>query len=82
MSDIECRFSVEEWFDLFTPEWYYENTLDIYLNGERITEVVSFDLCEGWVEHFSRGYRYMITHRDEISCEKSYGQVTLGIRRK
>ena len=81
MGDIECRFSVEDWFDLFTPEWYYENTLEVYLNGEQVPETVSFDLCEGWVEHVKRVDGDIVTDGDEVLYGISYGEVTLKIRR-
>ena len=81
MSGIECSFNVEEWFNLFTPEWYYENSLEVYLNGKQVLESVNFDLCEGWVEHIKREDGYIVTDGDEILYERSYGEVTLKIRR-
>ena len=83
MSDIECRFSVEEWFDLFPIEWYDNNILEVYLSGVYIPNVCEFDLCEGWVEYrlqYVNGFR--LTSTGEVLCERSYGRITLKIRRK
>ena len=81
MGDIECSVSVEEWFSLFTPDWYYENTLQTYVDGKQVVDAINFDLCEGWVEHIKREDGYIVTDGDEIVYEKSYGEVTLKIRR-
>ena len=82
MSDIECRFTVQDWFSLFTPEWYDENTLEVYLSGVHIPHVCEFDLCEGWVEyHLQYGNGFRLTSTGEVLCERSYGRITLKIRR-
>ena len=82
MSDIECRFTVQDWFSLFTTEWYYNNTLEVYLDGVNVLYVHTVDLCENWVEYFihdMNGIRLM--ESGEAICERSYGEVTLKIRR-
>lgn len=81
MDDITCTINVGDWFNLFTTEWYYENSLEVYLNGKQVLESVNLDLCEGWVEHIKREDGYIVTDGDEILYERSYGEVTLKIRR-
>lgn len=82
MSDIDCIIDVKYWFGLFTPEWYYDNTLDVYLSGVYIPYACEIDLCENWVEYFLHDINGIrLTESGVAVCERSYGEVTLKIRR-
>ena len=84
MSDIECRLDIAEWFNLFPPEWYGNNILEVYLSGVHIQYVRTVDLCENWVEYYiddTSGIRLMEICGEAV-CDRSYGRVTLKIRRK
>ena len=82
MSDISCRLNVDDWFGLFAPEWYDNNILEVYLSGVHIPHVCEFDLCENWVEYRLQDVNgFRLTSNGEVLCERSYGRITLKIRR-